>query len=120
MPVITSPSQLFRYNDRRDPTHLCFVYRLTEKKYKVPCRFECSCTSGTLFRVRNYVDKVYTCEFYVPAMGTPEISNPLWIGVCVTDELYRVMEPFFEVSLISVEDYSRYHSESTNEDECYL
>ncbi len=126
MPVITSPSQLFRYNDRRDPTHLCFVYRLTEKKYKVPCRFEASVTSGVLLRRRSYirhagdVNGTYICELYVPANGSPEISNPTWLGMCVADEFRRDMEPFFDVHLVGVEDYSRYHSESTDEDECYL
>lgn len=120
MPVITSPSQLFRYNDRRDPTHTCFVYRLTERDYKLACSFECFCTTGTLFRIRNYALGAYTCELYVPAAGSPEISNPLWLGMCVADEFRRQMEPLFNVQLVGVEDYSRYHSESTNEDECYL
>jgi hypothetical protein len=126
MPVIISPSQLFRYNDRRDPTHLCFVYQLKPKQNGIPVKLRFSATSGVLFRNRSYVrhagatNGAYICELYVPANGSPEISNPTWLGMCVADEFRREMEPLFEVSLVGVEDYSRYHSESTDEDECYL
>jgi hypothetical protein len=125
MPVITSPSQLFRFNDRRDPTHLCFVYQLKQKQYNIPV-FSCAVTSGILFRNRSYVrhagapNGAYICELYVPANGSPEISNPTWLGMCVADDFRRQMEPLFDVHLLGIEDYSRYHSESTDEDECYL
>jgi len=120
MPVITSPSQLFRFNDRRDPTHLCFVYQLEEVHFtRVPI-FHCFSTTGTLFRVRNYANRIYTCELYVPANGSPEISNPTWLGMCVADEFRRRLESIYTVRLIGVEDYTRYHSESTDEDDCYI
>jgi hypothetical protein len=119
MPVITSPSQLFRFNDRRDPTHTCYVFRFKAPAHFEPPKLDCLFT-GTLFRVRSYADNVYTCELYLPKEGSPEYSNPQWLAVAVTTELVGWAGHAYMVQLLGVEDYSRYHSESTDEDECYL
>jgi hypothetical protein len=122
MPVITSPSQLFRFNERRDPTHTCYVFKLqTIQDFDLP-KFKCSSSSGVLFRVRSFsdIDAAYTCELYLPKEGSPEYSNPQWLAVAVTTELVGWAGHAYMVQLLGVEDYSRYHSESTDEDECYI
>jgi hypothetical protein len=120
MPVITSPSQLFRFNDRRDPTHTCFVFQFKVPRGPITPKFDCSCTTGTLFRVRSYAASVYTCELFLPIDGSPEISDPQWLAVAVTTEMVRKAGHLYDVELVGVEDYSRYHSESTDEDDCYI
>jgi len=76
--------------------------------------------SGVLFRVRSYANGVYTCELYLPKDGSAEYSDPQWLAVAVTTELVGWAGHAYQIRLVGVEDYSRYHSESTNEDECYL
>jgi hypothetical protein len=122
MPVITSPSQLFRFNDRRDPTHICYVFKFRTIQNFEPPKFKCSSSSGVLFRVRSFTSEseAYICELYLPKEGSPEYSNPQWMAVAVTTELVGWAGHAYMVQLVGVECYSRYHSESTDEDECYL
>jgi hypothetical protein len=120
MPAITHPSQLFCYNDKKRPTHICFVFELTPRVGYLLPTFECTSTSGTLFRVRDYIDGVYICELYVPETMSNEIWYPVPLGMHVGIEFQRKMSLFFHVHLVGFENYSRYHSDNTDEDDCYL
>lgn len=119
--IITSPSQLFRHNNPTEPTHVCFVFRLSNEggHFNIIPKFECTVTSGVLFRVRSYANQVYTCELYVPTNGSPEISDPTWLGVAVGAEFVRHMSLLYGVKLVGPMDYSHYHSAQTDEDTCY-
>jgi hypothetical protein len=119
--IITSPSQLFRHNDATEPTHICFVFRLSAEggHFNIIPKFESTASSGVLFRVRSYANQVYTCELYVPANGSPEISDPTWLGVAVGAEFVRDMSVLYKVQLVGAEDYSHCHSYDTDEDTCF-
>ena len=123
--ILLSPSQLFRRNEPTEPTHICYVFRLTTNRGPIIPKFECSLTSGVLFRVRSYLRHagettgMYTCELYVPANGSPEISDPLDLAFCVAARFYESMLPLYKVELIRNEDYSHFHSYDTDPDTCF-
>jgi hypothetical protein len=117
--IITSPSQMFRHNDATEPTHICFVFKLTTNRGPIIPKFDCNMSSGVLFRVRSYAAKVYTCELYVPDHDSPEISDPVMLGAYVMVEFVRKMSPMYGVELVGTVDYTRYHSDDTSPDECY-
>jgi len=120
--ILLSPSQLFRHNNATEPTHICFVFRLSTEggHFNIIPNFECTASSGVLFRVRSYANNVYTCELYVPANGSPEISDPTWLGVAVGAQFVRDMSVLYGVKLVGTEDYSHYHSYDTDEYTCYI
>ena len=117
--IITYPSQLFRRNEPTEPTHVCYLFRLTTNRGQYIPKFKCVVTSGVYFRVRSYASNVYTCELYLPFKGSPEISDPFDLAFCVAAEFVRQMSTLYNVELLGTEDYSRYHSYDTHESDCY-
>jgi hypothetical protein len=120
MPVITSPSQLFRYNDREYPTHTCFVFEIKGLAHFGPPTFD-SAFSNALFQVRSHDNGVSICELYLPKKneGLGIYSDPQFLAVAVTTELVGWAAHAYTVRLTGAEDYSRYHSDNTDPQECY-
>ena len=121
MPVITSPSQMFRFNNLNDETHTCFVFRLTPSSihFNAVPKFECTISAGILFKIFGVDDGEYTCGLFVPKNGSPEINDGFELGFCIGAEFVRQMSISFSVSLRGTADYSHYYMENTDVNTCY-
>ena len=121
MPVITSPSQMFYFNDPSNETHTCFSFRLKPSSiaFDAVPEFECKISSGVLFKVFGLDNGEYICGLFVPKNGSPEINNPFELGFCIGAEFVRQMSILFNVSFRGTADYSHYYVENTDKNTCY-